>query len=818
MAMDRHQRRMTAPDVSAMAKTSGRRESGSGSHGHSGGSVPKFKPSPQKLHGSSKSLPMHPHHLHHISSSSLRLTRSRSPEEGSASRHLSPLSSSSIGSRKSLAPPNQASPLRRRRIFGNRTRSASPRNISPRRRQLPTTPFQRRPSKRLEDTLRKFTDFALPFHLDMISQHRNNINKLQAEGDWVKVRHEVNLASRAVHQLGSLLFEMEILRSYLEPNELPYFDAKVIPAKTSALVVIHGLQEMCPGTVGNYSHFAQARRLSMAGMRSNSLTEKTRSPESPVCGTSYNGVRRHSDSETQSCNSLPYSLSEEQSLIQDEPSIHCDSVTLQTQPVATSGISNNNNPLNNRIKIKSSYLVPCHSHPPSPSSNYENPQGNPNNNDITVCESSSSPTLILGDGSIHESDGATKSLVEKPGTAYSNTRGTGGGGGQGGGGGGGGGSAAGQAGTVTSPQQQGGGTLEVLYEDPKEDSISILSGEDGTATRGELECQGQSVSNLEHDPPPSSIYSSKPPPSQLRTIPNTYKQGTILSTSLGAVNHWGTTSINDLDRRKDTLQSWQRLEEEIRDFQLLIAEFSSNVVVTDKSGGDALNTLQNVQNSCRVRTSHISSSAIYPVAGALLGTCLGGPVGLLAGVKIGGLAAIGGSVFGYTTGSVIKEHKERQDYIDDFYACHPNASRPLMTRTASIRQQESAKRAQSLPDVLNDEDDGLLATDSSPLLARPRSNSIRTRKRSTQAKSPSRCQYYAIMSESGGSHPNMAMGNSQHQQYRPKPHQQLHHLQRHQQQQQQQQQQQPQQQHHQLARSSSAQRAATRSVENLLCD
>ncbi|TRY61593.1 hypothetical protein TCAL_10275, partial [Tigriopus californicus] len=669
MAMDRHQRRMTAPDVSAMAKTSGRRESGSGSHGHSGGSVPKFKPSPQKLHGSSKSLPMHPHHLHHISSSSLRLTRSRSPEEGSASRHLSPLSSSSIGSRKSLAPPNQASPLRRRRIFGNRTRSASPRNISPRRRQLPTTPFQRRPSKRLEDTLRKFTDFALPFHLDMISQHRNNINKLQAEGDWVKVRHEVNLASRAVHQLGSLLFEMEILRSYLEPNELPYFDAKVIPAKTSALVVIHGLQEMCPGTVGNYSHFAQARRLSMAGMRSNSLTEKTRSPESP---------------------------------------------------------------------IKSSYLVPCHSHPPSPSSNYENPQGNPNNNDITVCESSSSPTLILGDGSIHESDGATKSLVEKPGTAYSNTRGTGGGGGQGGGGGGGGGSAAGQAGTVTSPQQQGGGTLEVLYEDPKEDSISILSGEDGTATRGELECQGQSVSNLEHDPPPSSIYSSKPPPSQLRTIPNTYKQGTILSTSLGAVNHWGTTSINDLDRRKDTLQSWQRLEEEIRDFQLLIAEFSSNVVVTDKSGGDALNTLQNVQNSCRVRTSHISSSAIYPVAGALLGTCLGGPVGLLAGVKIGGLAAIGGSVFGYTTGSVIKEHKERQDYIDDFYACHPNASRPLMTRTASIRQQESAKRAQSLPDVLNDEDDGLLATDSSPLLARPRSNSIRTRKRSTQAK-PSSC-------------------------------------------------------------------------------
>ena len=34
------------------------------------------------------------------------------------------------------------------------------------------------------------------------------------------------------------------------------------------------------------------------------------------------------------------------------------------------------------------------------------------------------------------------------------------------------------------------------------------------------------------------------------------------------------------------------------------------------------------------------------MAGAILGTCVGGPVGLLAGVKIGGLAAIGGSLFG----------------------------------------------------------------------------------------------------------------------------------------------------------------------------
>lgn len=36
----------------------------------------------------------------------------------------------------------------------------------------------------------------------------------------------------------------------------------------------------------------------------------------------------------------------------------------------------------------------------------------------------------------------------------------------------------------------------------------------------------------------------------------------------------------------------------------------------------------------------------YPIAGALLGTCIGGPLGLLAGVKIGGLAALSCGILG----------------------------------------------------------------------------------------------------------------------------------------------------------------------------
>ena len=39
-----------------------------------------------------------------------------------------------------------------------------------------------------------------------------------------------------------------------------------------------------------------------------------------------------------------------------------------------------------------------------------------------------------------------------------------------------------------------------------------------------------------------------------------------------------SASMDDLDQRKDTLQSWRQLEEEIRDLYDLIAEFANIVV------------------------------------------------------------------------------------------------------------------------------------------------------------------------------------------------------------------------------------------------
>lgn len=48
----------------------------------------------------------------------------------------------------------------------------------------------------------------------------------------------------------------------------------------------------------------------------------------------------------------------------------------------------------------------------------------------------------------------------------------------------------------------------------------------------------------------------------------------------------------------------------------------------------------------------------YPITGALIGTVIGGPLGLVAGLKIGGLAAVGCGVAGYTGGRFFKHYNE----------------------------------------------------------------------------------------------------------------------------------------------------------------
>lgn len=61
------------------------------------------------------------------------------------------------------------------------------------------------------------------------------------------------------------------------------------------------------------------------------------------------------------------------------------------------------------------------------------------------------------------------------------------------------------------------------------------------------------------------------------------------------------------------------------------------------------------QGTNHLRTALKYQKAAYPLMGAIIGTCVAGPLGLLAGMKTGGLLALGGGMLGFTGGKILKK-------------------------------------------------------------------------------------------------------------------------------------------------------------------
>lgn len=68
-------------------------------------------------------------------------------------------------------------------------------------------------------------------------------------------------------------------------------------------------------------------------------------------------------------------------------------------------------------------------------------------------------------------------------------------------------------------------------------------------------------------------------------------------------------------------------------------------------------------------------ASLYPLTGALLGTCIGGPVGLIAGLKIGAMTALGGTILGFTGGRLLKKTQQEN-------TC--SSEHPTMLRSQSV--------------------------------------------------------------------------------------------------------------------------------------
>lgn len=133
-------------------------------------------------------------------------------------------------------------------------------------------------------------------------------------------------------------------------------------------------------------------------------------------------------------------------------------------------------------------------------------------------------------------------------------------------------------------------------------------------------------------------------------------------------------------------QAWQDLKTSLVELNSLIQEFSTAVhsqqVMVNQIEDNIIHAQTNVeQGITHLGTAAKLKSAMFPVAGALLGGAIGGPVGLVAGVKLGGIAAVTGGLAGFTGGHILKIHRNKSTDLE--------------------LQKLGSRSSQTLPNVVN---------------------------------------------------------------------------------------------------------------------
>ncbi|XP_053971314.1 syntaxin-17 [Hylaeus anthracinus] len=146
----------------------------------------------------------------------------------------------------------------------------------------------------------------------------------------------------------------------------------------------------------------------------------------------------------------------------------------------------------------------------------------------------------------------------------------------------------------------------------------------------------------------------------------------------------------ELQRQQACLHAWNNLQEDIHQLQELFIEFNKIVddqkelvnIAEDNIELTSINVTKGEQFLSKAARYKV---AAYPLAGALIGTCVGGPIGLIAGLKVGGLTAIGCGILGFTGASFLKKKEIELQ----------NSRNPTQHR---LTEQKSIQKSTSLPE------------------------------------------------------------------------------------------------------------------------
>ncbi|XP_036929281.1 syntaxin-17 [Acanthopagrus latus] len=124
--------------------------------------------------------------------------------------------------------------------------------------------------------------------------------------------------------------------------------------------------------------------------------------------------------------------------------------------------------------------------------------------------------------------------------------------------------------------------------------------------------------------------------------------------------------LPEIPADQNAAESWDNLEEDLKELCGLVTEFSLLV----HSQQEKIDSIEDNVNTAAANVEEGTKSlgkavgyklAVLPVAGALLGGVLAGPIGLLAGFKAAGVAAaLGGGALGFAGGNLVQKQRKAQ--------------------------------------------------------------------------------------------------------------------------------------------------------------
>lgn len=94
------------------------------------------------------------------------------------------------------------------------------------------------PLKQAQISVKKFNDVGIPHHLGLLKNHKTQIVKSLALGDWDRVKKEEINATRVVKQLKNVMLEIDILRAKIDEAELDKFDELTLVGRQKAKAAI----------------------------------------------------------------------------------------------------------------------------------------------------------------------------------------------------------------------------------------------------------------------------------------------------------------------------------------------------------------------------------------------------------------------------------------------------------------------------------------------------------------------------------------------------------------------------------------------------